>query len=324
MYNFPTPSKPTDFFNASSQLCIYWLTSEIVIHDFVSRGEYLVSIFHSHSYMEMMYVRSGSGTIYIEDASPIELKQGSLIFLNASVPHKIVTKDPDSLHTSLLSFSLFPFSTQEKIAQAWIEDEQRIVGTVTSARFLYTIDNGNAAVYLDQLEKSAQSKRLGELVIVKNLMSSFLMSAFQSFTRFPPRGDFESALHGMPTLTVSKITHYIQAHFMENITINSVAESLFYSPRQCQRVIRECLGISFSDYLADVRLSHAKRLLRTTDDSVEKIAENSGFKSGKSFSRQLREREGITPYRYRKEHCRGANADAPDETDETAPPSGTK
>lgn len=302
MYNLSTPHDDINFFNTSSKLYIYWLSAEILIHDFIARGEYLVSVFHSHSTMELMYVRSGSGVIHIEGESPIALEPGCLFFLNSSVPHKLVANSDDPLDTAVLSFSLFPFSTPEKIPQAWVEDEQRIISSVISSRFLHALDNGNADNYLNWLEKSVPSKRLGELVIVKNLMSCFLMSAFQSFTKFPARKDFESVLQGIPMLTASKITQYIQAHYMENITINSVAENLFYSPRQCQRVIRDSIGLSFSDFLSDIRLAHAKELLCTTDYSVEKIAELSGFKSGKSFSRQLKEKEGITPYRYRKEH----------------------
>lgn len=68
-------------------------------------------------------------------------------------------------------------------------------------------------------------------------------------------------------------------------------------------VIQDSLGVSFSDYLTDLRLSYAKDLICSTNHSIEEIAERSGFKNGKSFSRLFRQREGITPYRYRKEHA---------------------
>jgi two-component system response regulator YesN len=47
-------------------------------------------------------------------------------------------------------------------------------------------------------------------------------------------------------------------------------------------------------------MTHAKELLRSTDETMEEIAEHSGFKSGKAFTRQFKEKEGITPSAYRK------------------------
>jgi len=136
------------------------------------------------------------------------------------------------------------------------------------------------------------------------------MSAFQSFTRLPVRLDFEDILLNAPALSTSTITKYIRDHFTEDITLTSVSESLFYSPRQCQRIIQDSLGISFSNYLTDLRLTYAKTLLGSTNYSIEKIAECSGFKNGKSFSRLFQEHEGITPYRYRKEQTKKENKPA--------------
>lgn len=303
------PQETTSYFNTSSQLSMYWLGHEIIIHDFVPGGEYLVTIFHSHRHMELMYVHGGKGSILIEDQAPVPLQSGDLVYLNAGISHRVDSDTSDPLRTNVVSFSITPFASTEKIAAAWIEDERAIVRATLAAPVMMAKDNGSCRRLLDVIEESVSSRRLGELVIIKNMMSSYVMAALQRFTNLPVRSDFDSVLQSMPMLSASRITQYISNHYMENITINSVAESLFYSPRQCQRIIRDSLGISFSDYLSDIRLTQAKKLLCSTDDSIEKIAELCGFKSGKSLSRLMRQREGITPYRLRKE--KRVNGDSP-------------
>ncbi len=296
-------------FEASARLHWSWLSVDVTLYDFAPEGEFLVSIFHSHNFLELLVVQSGKAILHIEDEAPIALESGSLVFLNQHVPHMIESDLSEPLSTYLILFSLSPRSQTEKIPHEWVEDEMRILDAMLSSRFLCGTDDCGCLHELEHITQSSQTRNLGELVKIKNYMSNLLMGAFQSFTRFPIRRDFDNILLNAPILNTSRITRYIREHFTENISLTSVAESLFYSPRQCQRIIQESLGISFSDYVTDLRLAYAKKLLATTGYCTEKIAECAGFKNGKSFTRLFQAREGITPYRYRKEQAGRAPRD---------------
>lgn len=293
-------------FNGSSQLQMNWLTHDLIVHDFMPEGRFFVTIYHSHPYSELLVIAAGRGRLELEGEDAVEIGAGSLIYINQGILHKIVSSADCPLQTYLTSFSLEPRPIVEKITQEWAEDERRVIEVMEKNRFKVVQDDGTCLHEISHIMESIPTRKLGELVIIKNHMSSLVMSAFQQFTRLPIREDFESALHAVPTLSASRILSYIQDHFTENISVTSVAEALHYSQRQCQRVIRNNLGISFTDLLTDFRLSYGKKLLCETDYSIEQIAELTGFKSGKSFSRMLRERDGITPYRYRKESGRPA------------------
>lgn len=301
MLNCDDALQLTAFFDGSSQLQMNWLTHNLIIHDFVPEGRLFVSVHHAHPSLELLVVISGDGLLEAEGVEPIPIHFGSLVFVDRDVNHKVTSTSQPPLQTYLVAFELEPRTQTEKIARGWAEDERRVISAVLNAPVHVVQDNGNCMLALNEVISCIQTKRLGELVIIKNHMSSLVMCAFQQFAKLPPRGDFVNTLRSTPTLSTSRIVKYVQEHFTEKITIASVAEALHYSQRQCQRVICNNLGISFTDLLTDFRLSYGKELLVTTDESIERIAEMAGFKSGKSFSWTLREREGVTPYRYRKQ-----------------------
>jgi AraC-like DNA-binding protein len=93
---------------------------------------------------------------------------------------------------------------------------------------------------------------------------------------------------------------YVLAHFKENINRDRMAEMVGLSPGYFSNLFRSEVGMSFSDYLIQVRIENAKSLLRRFDLSVEAISRQCGFNSLAHFSRTFKDRVGLSPLKYRK------------------------
>ncbi len=93
---------------------------------------------------------------------------------------------------------------------------------------------------------------------------------------------------------------FVLAHFQENINRDKMAEMVNLSPGYFSNLFRAEVGMSFSDYLIQVRIENAKSLLRRFDLSVEAISKQCGFNSLAHFSRTFKERCGLSPLKYRK------------------------
>ncbi len=93
---------------------------------------------------------------------------------------------------------------------------------------------------------------------------------------------------------------YVLAHYRENLNRDLMAEMVHLSPGYFSNLFRAEVGMSFSDYLIQVRIENAKRLLRRFDLSVEAISKECGFHSLAHFSRTFKERCGMPPLKYRK------------------------
>ncbi len=93
---------------------------------------------------------------------------------------------------------------------------------------------------------------------------------------------------------------YLAAHFMDNPTLEEVAEAVSMSPSYMSTLFKKELGIGFSEYLIQLRCEEAKRLMRETTDPMSLIAEKVGYQDAKYFSRIFRKTVGIKPSEYRK------------------------
>ncbi len=99
---------------------------------------------------------------------------------------------------------------------------------------------------------------------------------------------------------------YVLAHYRENINRDLMAEMVHLSPGYFSNLFRAEVGMSFSDYLIQVRIENAKRLLRRFDLSVEAISRECGFHSLAHFSRTFKDRCHVSPLKYRKNPTPGS------------------
>ena len=92
---------------------------------------------------------------------------------------------------------------------------------------------------------------------------------------------------------------YLNEHYMEEISLEQVADFAGFSKYYFSRVFKSFAGMSFSDYLTIRRLNAATDLLIRTNRSVRKVALASGFSSMATFNRVFRQHKNCTPSQYR-------------------------
>ena len=82
---------------------------------------------------------------------------------------------------------------------------------------------------------------------------------------------------------------------------SSVAAKSFVSPEHLSRSFKAEIGQGFSEYLSEVRLKEAQKLLEGEQKlSVSEIAYKCGFNDSNYFSDKFKKRYGISPLQYRK------------------------
>ncbi len=113
-------------------------------------------------------------------------------------------------------------------------------------------------------------------------------------------GNTVHASHQLQDYRAEYTCRYVLAHFSENINRDKMAEMVNLSPGYFSNLFRSEVGMSFSDYLIQVRVENAKTLLRRFDLSVEAISKKCGFNSLAHFSRTFKDRCGLSPLKFRK------------------------
>ena len=113
-------------------------------------------------------------------------------------------------------------------------------------------------------------------------------------------GSFNRTSSGAARLA-EQVAAYIQEHYQEKMTIEALAAAFHFHPNYIVRCMKTHYGRSPSDYLLHFRLERAKRLLVTTEWSIERIAEEVGFRYTPYFSACFKQAAGTTPLRFRNQ-----------------------
>lgn len=98
---------------------------------------------------------------------------------------------------------------------------------------------------------------------------------------------------------IQKVKHYIETHYHENMSLKSISKIFFMNPVYLGQLFKKTYGVYFNDYLLEIRIQEAKKLLRQTDLKVYEVAERVGFCNPDYFVTQFEKVEHKTPTEYK-------------------------
>lgn len=101
-------------------------------------------------------------------------------------------------------------------------------------------------------------------------------------------------------LLVTQTCDYITSHITQPLTVESVAEALQYNKNYLSRMMSQYCGISLKEYISKEKLAVAKRLLTTSNYSIQQIAEYLGYEDSNLFTKFFKYHANMSPGQYRR------------------------
>lgn len=98
---------------------------------------------------------------------------------------------------------------------------------------------------------------------------------------------------------IARVESYIRAHFRENINRDDVAAIVFITPNYLSKLFRSKMGMNLREYINQIRIEEARRMLLTTSLSVSEIAGHVGYDNISYFSTVFRKLVGMSPVDWR-------------------------
>jgi len=92
-----------------------------------------------------------------------------------------------------------------------------------------------------------------------------------------------------------KALSYIRENFKHHLTLEDLAAKIHLTPQYFCKLFKQEIGISFHEYLRNMRLDYAMMLIKTTDMNITEICIESGFNSASNFTKIFKARFGFTP-----------------------------
>ena len=162
----------------------------------------------------------------------------------------------------------------------------------------------NRSFYLDE-EEFTEISFLIEMIIEESnsdafnrddVIRSLLQILITRLLRKKQTEDREEALGG----SVNDAIRYIYTNLRQKLPLNEVAAVCNYSPAYFSRLFYELTGKGYVDFVNDLRLDCAKRLLSCSDMTINEIALECGFASISNFYRVFKKEMNLTPTQYRE------------------------
>lgn len=125
---------------------------------------------------------------------------------------------------------------------------------------------------------------------LKRLFTAFLLESTDKLT-----ANRRDSIKG----SIQKIKDYIEEHYHENISLKNIAATFYMNPVYLGQLFKKTYGVYFNEFLLDIRIKEAKKLLRQTDLRIYEIADRVGFKNADYFVTQFEKIESLTPTEYR-------------------------
>lgn len=111
---------------------------------------------------------------------------------------------------------------------------------------------------------------------------------------------FESAVFIEFDDRISEITEYIKNNLGEDLSVELICKKFLMSKNTLYALFKDHLGATVSEYITDIRMSKAKRLLQESSAHVYEISESVGIDNYTYFCKLFKKREGMSPIEYRK------------------------
>jgi len=249
-----------------------------------------------HNEIEMNFLPSGSLT-YLLGGTRITVEAGRLTLFWAAIPHQIVqweTRKPYYVATLPLAWFLgcgFPEHFAHPILAGQIVCDPQ-TAPADGAKFRQWVtdlhcgaaSNGQAA----QLEIQARLLRLALSLPARQCDAARSLS--------------HPLQPGYQLSRADQLACYIARHYHEPMTASQIACAAGLHPNYAMTLFRKAFGATITDFLTRHRISHAQRLLVTTDDPIIEIAANSGFQSLSRFNEAFKLACGCPPRSFRNAH----------------------
>lgn len=242
---------------------------------------------HYHQNMEILYVMKGSMEVRIDD-SVYHLKDNDFILINSNKNHGVSAKEAPLAARFVIDFHMLAEYMGTMQLMFWCNttvdknDAYQDVRTLLDCiveRYLEQDDKNE--LYLDSLYYKT----------LHLLTSNFMVKAD------------DARLYAESTqdrIRVRQIQNYIQANYQSQISLNDLAKKLYLSNSYLSKYVKKHLGMTFLDYLNNVRLFHAVDELIYSNKSLTHIAMDNGFPTSAAFTKVFRDMHGEAPSEYRK------------------------
>lgn len=246
---------------------------------------------HWHEEVEIIVIKKGEGVVSV-DLTEYEVHKGDVVFVMSGQLHGVRQLGSSTMEYENILFkpSLLKSAGHD---MCW---ERFISPLLSASSEIHPVmrEHAKLETYIRDIDRLCDERLAGYQIAVKGCLYQIVHLLLSECAAAPSGASRKHADK------IKAVLSYVDVHYAEEISIESMASLCFYSKSYFMKFFKESMGVSFISYLKDYRLEIAARMLLAADDNILDISSACGFDNLSYFNRSFKKKYGVTPGRYRK------------------------
>lgn len=226
----------------------------------------------------LVYVSSGSGVLeWEQDTCP--LQAGDWFFINCELAHRYQS---DPMHPWELWWVHFHGDAAKVYYSLFASQKHTVFQTKKNHLFISL-----QTLLTQNQQPEGFSTELKNSSLLTEMLTHIVLEGSLAKPAVPGK--------------IQVVKEYLDAHFMQLMTIEGLAKHFFLSQSHLLHEFKKSFGLTIFQYILHLRITEAKHLLRFSDLPIGEIASRCGFGDPSYFNRQFQKAEGLTASQFRKQ-----------------------
>jgi AraC-like DNA-binding protein len=266
----------------------------------ISREDsFFQSPFHSHPELELVYIKESYGKRIVGNSvAPFE--SGDMVFLGSDVPHVWLN---DEIYyqgiNKLKAKAIVVYFNKDIFGPSFYElkETQKINNLFNQAGKGLSITGNTNELIADKLEKLVHKKNFEIIIGLFEILSILSESTDISLVNNESYSPMDKQTKND---RLSDVFQYVKDNYKEDISLIEIAKIANLTPTSFCRTFKLKTKKPFVEYLNEIRVSNACKLLLETDMGMAEIAYECGYKTVSNFNKLFKKLTTTTPKEYRK------------------------
>ena len=260
---------------------------------------------HFHKDYELVLIDKTEGTRFIGDHVS-HFKDGDLALIGPNIPHLYRNNEDYYINKGLVAKSIFIHFTDDFLGKPFFDlPEMKLVRRLLDRAALGLDVLGKANKYVKQklteMKEEIPAKRLLSLLDILIFLSNsndlkYILS--RGFT----------ASNSNDTDKINIVFQFIMVNYTNDIYIEEIASMLNMSVASFSRYFKHHTRKTFSQYVTQIRIAHACRLLMEDNYNISEICYLSGFDNLSNYHRHFKKLLGVIPKEYKNRFISNTNS----------------
>ncbi|MFM7604067.1 MAG: helix-turn-helix domain-containing protein [Prosthecobacter sp.] len=263
----------------------------------VVRGADFGCVWHHHPEIEITLVKRGGTERWVGDRLT-PLTPGDLVLLGSDLPHDF--RNDRSAHRGSKNVEAIVVQFMphllglDSLLHPSMKSLQRLF---QRARLGLEIRGAARRRATRMLERIARAKGLPRVILLLELLHD--LSGSRELREIASPG-FDAAIGAASSDRIGTVTAHIEGHLSEPFFVSELAAMTGLSESAFSRLFKTCTNRTVPQYVNELRIARACRLLAETDQTVNQIAAECGYPNASHFQRQFHRQQQRSPLTYRK------------------------